>query len=95
MHVIKLTYIVPTADVDRHIVEHRQFLDKGYEKGIFIASGPLTPRTGGIILAANVETERLKAFMKQDPFAVHNIALYEFYEFNPIKFCAQIKDLLS
>lgn len=83
---ISLTYQVPMSEVDKYIPEHKQFLKDCYEKGIFIASGPKIPRTGGIILASASNREDLDKIIKTDPFYKNKIATYEIIEFSPTMF---------
>lgn len=86
MFIIILTYKQPIEIVDKHIVEHRAYLDDGYNKNLLIASGPQNPRTGGILISQLKDREQLEHFLQQDPFTVHQIADYEIIEFEPIKY---------
>lgn len=81
--IISLTYKVPLEKVDEARNGHLEFLEKCYEKSIFIASGPKVPRTGGIILAKDVTKEELEGIIKEDPFYQQQIAEYEIIEFTP------------
>jgi uncharacterized protein YciI len=83
MFVINLSYRVPLEQVNEERNGHIEFLEKQYEKKIFIASGPKVPRTGGIILAQNVTKEELEELIKEDPFYQKQIANYEIIEFTP------------
>lgn len=51
MFIVELTYLASIEQIDQYLTEHRIFLDKGYANNYFIASGPLNPRTGGIIIS--------------------------------------------
>ena len=53
MFIVQLTYKVPLQEVDKLLSAHRDFLDSYYKKGLLIASGPLKPRTGGIIISSS------------------------------------------
>jgi uncharacterized protein YciI len=67
IHIINLEYLVAEEEVARIRPAHREFLDIGYTKGIFIASGPKSTKTGGVILAsANIN--EIQEFVKNDPF---------------------------
>ncbi len=65
---------------------HIEFLDKYYAEKKFIFSGRKNPRTGGIILARNVDRETLQEIIKQDPFYENEIADYEITEVIPTKY---------
>ena len=57
MFIAILTYKKPLSEVDKHLQAHREYLAENYAAGRFIASGPQTPRVGGVIVmkAANRE----------------------------------------
>jgi uncharacterized protein YciI len=85
MFLLLSRYLKPTEEVDRFIAEHRAFLDRYYESGLFIVSGPFQPRTGGIILTADASREAIDAALAEDPFVRENIAEYEIREFTATK----------
>ena len=84
IHIIHLHYQKPLEEVAKHLVEHRLFLDQGYQKGLFLASGPLDPKTGGIIIATG-NLDDIKKLLEKDPYNTHNLAAYEFMSFDPVK----------
>ena len=55
MFIAILTYKKPLGEVDRFLAAHRDYLAEHYAAGDFIASGPQTPRVGGVIMM-NVES---------------------------------------
>ena len=95
MFVISSVYKKPVELIDAHVKAHREFLDRYYEKGIFITSGPKEPRTGGIILAKAGSKEELLKIMAEDPFVVHGISEYEYTEFKATKAGKGLEKLLD
>lgn len=85
MFVVLLTYRRPIEDVEKHLAEHVEFLNRQYDAGVFIASGRRVPRTGGVILATGVERATLESILELDPFKREGIAEYELVEFVPTK----------
>lgn len=83
MFIVSLTYKVDLSEVDRHIEDHVQFLEKHYASGKFIASGRKVPRTGGIILVNTSNPNEVDSIIKEDPFFIANIANYKITEFIP------------
>lgn len=79
MLILSLTYIVPLEKADEQMNAHMQWVRKGYDDGLFIASGRKVPRTGGLILAKG-ERATLEAFCAADPFVIHGIAEYDMTE---------------
>ena len=80
---VSLTYKVSLEIVEKHLDMHRKFLENNYQKGIFIASGPKFPRTGGVIIASLPNKEELNKVIEQDPFFQYHVADYEIIEFFP------------
>ena len=64
---IELTYKKPIDEVNNFLDQHRSFLNKYYENGIFLASGPKNPRDGGIIIAV-ANREAINTIILEDPF---------------------------
>lgn len=86
MFLIQVTYTKPISEIDKHLTDHRSFLDKFYTSGNLICSGPRNPRTGGIILCNFENINEAWKFIHQDPFFINDIASYEIIEFDPIKY---------
>jgi uncharacterized protein YciI len=85
MYLLLSRYLKSTEEVDRFIPEHRAFLERYYDSGLFIVSGPLQPRTGGVILTVDAPRETIEAALAQDPFVRENISEYQILEFAATK----------
>jgi uncharacterized protein YciI len=94
MYVIQVHYTKPLAEIDTHLVAHREHLKKGYAEGLLLASGPQNPRVGGIILAKGTDRTRLDQFLAQDPFLIHNLASYQVIEFDPVLRSTELEQVL-
>jgi uncharacterized protein YciI len=70
-------------EVDEAIEEHRAFLRKHVESGAFLFAGAKVPRTGGIIVAADMERSRLDQILAEAPFLQHGSATCTVTEFTP------------
>lgn len=86
MFLLKLTYIRPIEEIDRFLVEHRQWLDTLYANKEAICSGPQNPRSGGIIFLSVGTLARAEAIVMADPFHREKLASYEIIEFDPVKY---------
>ena len=75
-YVIDLTYIVPLEQVNPHVEEHMAVLRRHAETGAIMASGPKSPRTGGIIVTHDVEESAVQALINDDPFQQYELARY-------------------
>lgn len=87
MFIAILTYKKPLEEVDRFLQEHREYLAEHYAAGDFIASGPQTPRVGGVIMIKAENRAAVDAIIAQDPFKINGIADYQIVEFTPTMFC--------
>ncbi|WP_219115665.1 YciI family protein [Janthinobacterium sp. UMAB-56] len=95
MYIVLLHYVQPLAAIEAHLEEHRRFLDRHYAAGIFLASGPQMPRTGGVILVKGLSREELDGVLAEDPFYREQIASYQVIEFNPTKFGVGVEAILT
>lgn len=81
MFVIVLDYTQPLTKIDTLMEEHVAFLRRGYQAGVFLASGRQVPRRGGVILAVAPTKDELAARMQSDPFVREGAATFEIIEF--------------
>jgi uncharacterized protein YciI len=95
MFIIQLTYKVSLNEVDKYLQAHREFLDYHYKQGLLLASGPMKPRTGGIIIAMTQDKAYLESILQQDPYYLAEIAEYALIEFTPVKCNADIRALIQ
>lgn len=89
MFIAILTYKKPLSEVDRFLAAHREYLAKHYAAGDFIASGPQTPRAGGVIMMKADSREAVDAIIAEDSFHINGIADYQIVEFTPTMFVAE------
>jgi len=92
MFIIELTYKKTLHEVDKFLEAHRAFLQKYYDQGVFVASGPKNPRDGGVIIAL-ADKESIEALVKEDPFYQNDTADYRFIQFEAVKYCDEFKSL--
>ncbi|MBX3487131.1 MAG: GTP cyclohydrolase [Candidatus Paracaedibacteraceae bacterium] len=91
LFVIKITYTAPLEAIDRHLADHRAYLDQCYVDGHYLTSGPQVPRAGGIIIAQGSSRSDIDALMAKDPFTIHNLIQYDVIEFEAVKAINEIK----
>lgn len=84
LFVCMVDYLQPYEKVQEMLASHREYLKKGYEKGILLASGPRNPKDGGIIIGRFRDKSEAITFSKQDPFCLNNLAQYRIFEFEPV-----------
>ena len=87
MFIAILTYKKPIEEVDRFLQAHREYLSKHYASGDFIASGPQTPRIGGVIMMKAENRAAVDAIIAQAPFNINGIADYRIVGLALTMFC--------
>jgi len=95
MFIVLLTYKTPLSEVDKYLQAHREFLDYYYKQGLLLTSGPMKPRTGGVIIALTKDKEYLESILAKDPYNLAEIADYKLIEFTPVKHRDELKDIIQ
>ncbi len=93
MLVIDIVYTKSLEQIDQYLLAHRAFLQRYYDLGILIASGPKNPRTGGIIIALGTQ-EKIEKILQEDPFYQQGLASYKITEFQAVKSCEALKGMI-
>lgn len=83
--IVEATYRAPFEKIKEAIPRHRLFLQKGYDAGLFLCSGPQDPPVGGFLVARAKSLADLEAMFAEEPFRAENLASYTFKEFQPVK----------
>ncbi|MBY8829255.1 YciI family protein [Hephaestia mangrovi] len=91
---ILLTYVAPLADVDAQLKAHIDWLEVGFDEGVFLVAGRRTPRTGGVILARG-EADAVTEVARSDPFVTSGVASFEVVPFSVSFAAPAINDLLT
>lgn len=68
MYILDFHNLEPVHVVDEAIEQHRAFLAKYAAEGVFLHAGAKVPRTGGIIVVADIPRARLDAILAEAPF---------------------------
>jgi len=81
MFIIRISYVVPLAEVDRHLPAHVEWLHKFEASGMFLVYGRLVPRTGGVIVARARSRDEIEEAIASDPFRINGVGIYDITEF--------------
>jgi len=81
-----IRYRKPLEEIVLHQDAHRAYLRDLKEKGIVLASGPMNPRFGGLVLlrVADEDGAALDAIRDNDPFVRAGVVQYELLGWNPV-----------
>lgn len=61
-------YLVPFSELAHLVPDHRRFLQRGYDDGHFLFSGPQIPAHGGFLVARAQGREALDRLLIDEPF---------------------------
>ncbi len=92
---ILVTYTKPIGEIEQILGEHRAYLQKGYDAGVLLVSGPQNPKVGGCIIGRFVDKDHAEAFTHNDPYYLNNAATYEIIEFSPVLHSPLIKTFVQ
>jgi uncharacterized protein YciI len=93
--VVEAIYSAPIEQVREAYPLHRAWLQKGYDLGLFLCSGPKIPPTGGYLVARAASVEVLQTMFEEEPLNKEGLASFTFTEFNPVKHQAWTEDWFS
>ncbi len=86
-------YLVPFEEISPLIREHRAFLQKGYDAGFFLCSGPQIPPRGGFLIARAESRAELDELLAEEPFTrARKMRFSRITEFNPVQHQPILKD---
>jgi uncharacterized protein YciI len=66
--VVEATYTASLDRVQEATARHRAWLQKGYDLGLFLCSGPKTNPLGGYLVARADSIEVLRTMFAEEPF---------------------------
>lgn len=89
--ILEVTYRIPAEELGDRVAEHRAFLQKGYDQGWLLLSGPMVPRTGGMLVGRAPSREALEDFFANDPYRLKGLADYRIVEFDPVSFAPMME----
>jgi uncharacterized protein YciI len=83
--IVEATYLAPLDTIREVTAEHRAWLQKGYDRGLFLCSGPQDPPVGGFLVARANTRQDLETLFEEEPFNRAGLASFTFKEFQPVK----------
>jgi uncharacterized protein YciI len=84
--IAEMTYLAPIETIRAGYVEHRAWLQRGYDLGLFLCSGPKSdPPVGGFLVARAGSREELERMFADEPFNKAGLGAMTFTEFQPVK----------
>ena len=77
MFVVLLKFSTQKSRAGEFMAEHKAWLQRGFDEGIFLASGSLQGQAGGCVMAHGLDAAALRQRLNEDPFVVHDVVSTE------------------
>jgi len=95
MFIVFLKFSDNKAQAGQFMQGHQEWLQKGFDEGIFLLAGSIHPNLGGTILLHNTHREELLKRVNEDPFVIENVVHAEIIEIDPSKADKRLDFLLN
>ena len=95
MFVVLLKFSANKAQAGRFMEDHKQWIKRGFDEGVFLLIGNLQPSLGGGIVAHGTSLADLRSRVNDDPFVAENVVSAEILEIAPSRTDERLKFLLA
>lgn len=95
MFIVLLKFSDNKTEAGRLMTGHVEWINRGFDDGVFMLTGSLSPNSGGGILAYNTSLEDLTDRVNSDPFVAANVVTAEIIEILPSKSNDNLQFLLN
>ena len=95
MFIVLLKFSDNKDKVSQFMEGHKEWLQRGFDDGVFLLAGSLQPDLGGGIVAHNTSLSELQSRVNTDPFVAKNVVKAEVLEINPSRADARLSFLLD
>jgi len=95
MFVVLLKFSTNKSQAGQFMDAHTEWIQRGFDDGVFLVVGSLQPNLGGGIVAHNTSLPDLQARVNADPFVAHDVASPEILEITPSRADERLDFLLD
>lgn len=95
MYVVLLTFGDKKSEAGQYMQGHKDWLQRGFDDGVFLMAGSLQPNRGGAIIVHNIARSDLEARVADDPFVAANVVCAEILEVAPSRVDSRLNFLLG
>ncbi|MEK7815191.1 MAG: hypothetical protein AAB294_00020 [Pseudomonadota bacterium] len=85
MFIVLLKFSGNKGRASQFMEDHKKWIKRGFDDGVFLVVGSLQANLGGGILAHNTPLPDLLSRVNDDPFVVENVVSAEIIEITPSK----------
>jgi uncharacterized protein YciI len=85
MFIVLLEFSSQRGQASQFLDAHQQWLQRGFDDGVFLLAGSIEPRLGGAILAQSASRADLERRVEADPFVAAQVVSARIIEVTPSK----------
>jgi uncharacterized protein YciI len=83
MFIVLLKFSTEKEKAGKLMGGHNDWIQQGFDQGVFLMAGGLKPSLGGALLAHNTTLDELKSRVELDPFVAQGVVHAEIHEIAP------------
>lgn len=95
MFVVFLKFSSKRDQAGRFMQGHKEWIQRGFDDGVFLLTGSIQPQAGGVIFAHRTTLPELQERVSDDPFVAEDVVRSEIVELSPSKTDARLGFLLG
>ena len=95
MFIVFLKFSGNKGQASQFMEDHKAWVKRGFDEGVFLLAGSLEPDLGGGILAHNTSLPALQNRVNDDPFVAKGVVQAEIFEIDPAKADARLQFLIK
>lgn len=95
MFIVLLRFSSNKAQANHLAQGHKEWLQRGFDDGVFLLAGSLAAGSGGAILAHNTSLPGLEGRVNEDPFVASKVVEAEILAIAPSRADERLKFLLG
>ena len=95
MFLVLLRFGGDKARAAQRMKDHNEWIQRGFDEGVFLLVGTLQAGSGGAIVAHNTSLSDLQSRVNADPFVADGIVNAEIIEITPSKVDTRLSFLLG
>lgn len=95
MFIVLLKFAGRKSEAGLYMQGHKDWLQQGFEAGVFLLAGSLPLQAGGLVLAHQASLAELQDRIRQDPFVAEGVVTAEVIEVAPARVDERLRFLLA
>jgi len=95
MFIVSLKFSDNKSRAGQYMDGHKDWLQRGFDDGVFLVADSLQPNLGGAVVAHNTSRDDLQSRVDDDPFVAKGIVSAEIMELTPSRADDRLQFLLA